>query len=227
MRTKARKTALASLAPIALLALAIVAACALAQSFSGRTAASTAPSRGVVINEVMTKNTQTLEDDFGGYPDWIELTNAGIERVDLSGWMLTGGKDAAAAFVFSGEAIEPGQTLLVFASGRSQTRSGYVYHAPFKLSASGDTVALYDRSGLLADSLDVPALESDTAWARGEDGSFAVAAAATPGLPNDAAYAVASAEIRPGAVQLAELVASNTKYAPDENGAYQDYILLR
>ena len=227
MHTKARKITPASLASIAALALILIAACALAQALPGPTAAPKSPDTGVVINEVMTKNTQTLEDDFGAYPDWIELANTGSKRIDLSGWMLMGSKDADAAFVFSGEAIDPGQTLLVFASGRSQTRSGYVYHAPFKLSASGDTVSLYDKSGLLISRLEVPALEADTAWARSDDGAFAAASPATPGLPNASVIAAATQVSAPpsGAVRLNELMASNATYQlPD--GCVCDYVEL-
>ena len=227
MSKKNRKNSFRSLAPIAALGLVIIAACAAAQFYAGRSAVPKTNDTGVVINEIMTKNQRTIEDDAGEYPDWIELANTGAQAADLTGWMLMGSNDPAAAFVFSGETIEPGQTILVFASGRSRTRSGYAYHAPFKLSASGDAVSLYDASGLRVDSVEVPALEDDTAWVRGPDGAFAASLTPTPGLPNDSAVFRAEAAAPPpsGLLRLNEVMASNATYRFGD-GCLCDYIEL-
>ncbi len=225
MNKKARKKLIVSLTPAGVLAAGLIVLCALAQALQGGPDAP-APDYGVVVNEVMTKNTCTLEDDFGDHSDWIELTNTGLQRVDLSGWMLMA-RGATSAFVFSRESIEPGDTLLVFASGRSQTRPGYVCHAPFKLSASGDTVSLYDASGRPVDALEVPALDADVSWARGADGAFSQCLAPTPGRPNDqsgSAEAVQTASVG-GSIRLNEIMASNATYRL-EDGCLCDYIEL-
>ncbi|MHC4477601.1 MAG: PEP/pyruvate-binding domain-containing protein [Planctomycetota bacterium] len=48
------------------------------------------PGQGVFINEFMAENDSTIEDpDGGGYPDWIELYNAGTTVIDLGGMYLT------------------------------------------------------------------------------------------------------------------------------------------
>ena len=225
MRTKAGRKSPAALAPVAALGLIVIAACALAQFYMNHNAAAKVTDRRVVISEVMTKNERALEDDSGEYPDWVELTNIGSEPVDLTGWMLMSGR-ASAAFVFSGDAIAPGETLLVFASGRSRTRAGYVYHAPFKLSASGDSVSLFDAAGAPVDAVEIPALEGDVSWARGEDGSF-FAAEPTPGLPNGSAAPreESGAPAAAGPVRLNEIMASNATYRFGD-GCLCDYVEL-
>ncbi|MBO4299526.1 MAG: hypothetical protein J5998_12105, partial [Clostridia bacterium] len=77
MNTKAANRFRPVLGPIAALGLIVVIACALAQFLPVRRADLRANIGSVVISEVMTKNERTVEDDFGDYPDWIELANAG------------------------------------------------------------------------------------------------------------------------------------------------------
>ena len=214
----------AALTPICALALAIVALCALCGLLSGRGDTRAAANADIVVNEVMTKNVHTLKDDFGDYADWIELANAGRERVDLSGWMVMSEK-AGKAFVFSREDIAPGETVLIFASGRSQTRAGYVYHAPFKLSASGDAICVYDASGALISRCEVPPLEAGASWARAENGEYAQCLTPTPGLPNDQTAAAAQLMPAEGVVRLNEVMASNATYR-FEDGCLCDYIEL-
>ena len=83
-----------SLLPILALGALIVALCLIAGRLGG--ADNAAMETPVVISEVMTKNTRTLEDDYGNSSDWIELYNSGSQSVDLTGWMLMGGRDASA-----------------------------------------------------------------------------------------------------------------------------------
>jgi hypothetical protein len=48
------------------------------------------PAHGLFINEFMADNDSTIQDpDGSGYPDWIELYNAGPNAVDLGGMYLT------------------------------------------------------------------------------------------------------------------------------------------
>ena len=48
------------------------------------------PTHGLFINEFMAENDSTIQDpDGSGYPDWIELYNAGPNAIDLGGMYLT------------------------------------------------------------------------------------------------------------------------------------------
>jgi hypothetical protein len=48
------------------------------------------PTQGLFINEFMADNDSTIQNpDGSGYPDWIELYNAGLNAIDLGGMYLT------------------------------------------------------------------------------------------------------------------------------------------
>jgi hypothetical protein len=49
----------------------------------------TSPSSGIVINEIMTQNTNAYADEYGQYDDWVELYNATSSDINLSGYYLT------------------------------------------------------------------------------------------------------------------------------------------
>ena len=75
---------------------------------------------GVVINEVQSSNDQTILDENGESPDWVELYNGDPTNVNLSGWILTDKADkpkkADEWWRFpDGSEIAPGEHLVVFA----------------------------------------------------------------------------------------------------------------
>ena len=47
------------------------------------------PAQSIVINEVMTSNTNIIRDEDGDTPDWIELYNKSSIPVDLQNWTLS------------------------------------------------------------------------------------------------------------------------------------------
>ncbi|MBN2202440.1 lamin tail domain-containing protein, partial [bacterium] len=51
--------------------------------------ASTVRAHDLVINEIMASNRNTIQDEDGDAPDWIELYNPGTQAADLSGWSLS------------------------------------------------------------------------------------------------------------------------------------------
>ena len=70
----------------------------------------------VLINEVDVFG--TLEDELGRGEDWVELVNAGDETVSLGGMRLSDDPDDWGKWTLPAVALEPGEHLLVFASGR-------------------------------------------------------------------------------------------------------------
>ena len=70
--------------------------------------------------------------------DWIELHNAGAMIADLSGWKLTDDPLQPSLWVFpTGVTLQPGASLLVFASGKNRQLSATELHTNFKLGNSG------------------------------------------------------------------------------------------
>lgn len=144
----------------------------------------------ILVNEVMSSNAATLQDEAGAFPDWFELYNPNATAVDLGGWWLT--HDTLDPFEWQLAAdttIEAGGYLVLFADG--DTIEGSL-HAPFKLAAAGgDDLALYgpDADGNpLVDALEnMQQLTTDISLARSPDGSEAWQTddSPSPGESND------------------------------------------
>lgn len=140
-------------------------------------------SGALVINELMPDNETYRLGARGESCDYIELRNQGDQPIDLAGYMLSDDEGRPDKHVLPGRTLEPGAVLLVLASGEaSQTPDEP--HAPFKLSAKGETVVLSDPSGRLIDRVSCPALDADRAWSRMDDGRFTADFPPTPGEPN-------------------------------------------
>jgi hypothetical protein len=131
----------------------------------------------VVINELMAAPVEAWFDpDAPGCPeadDWVELYNADAAPVDLSGWRLVEGSDALA---LSG-VLEPGAWLLITADG--EPAQGPM-HAPFRLSADGESLRLLRPDGSQADAVSWRVQAEDRAWGRDGDGAAAWATLPEP-----------------------------------------------
>ena len=106
---------------------------------------------GVRINEFMASNGQTLNDGDGNSSDWIELYNAGPGEVDLTGWHLTDNSGDHEKWRFPPTTIPVNGFLIVFASGQNSddyVDAGGFLHTNFKLSTSGEYLALFKDDGL-------------------------------------------------------------------------------
>ena len=97
------------------------------------------------IHELLANNTTGIRDEAGDREDWIELLNTGMTAIDISGYFLTDNLTAPKKWVFpQGTVIPAGGTILVWAD--NEAFEGPL-HAAFKLSGTGETIALLDRSG--------------------------------------------------------------------------------
>lgn len=91
---------------------------------------------------------------------WVELYNAGVSRVDLSGWHLTA-TDGRTSFTYT---FPPGTTI----AGRSH-RVFYASLTKLALGASGGELRLLYPDGRVADSVRFPALGPDQSFERSSD----------------------------------------------------------
>ena len=99
----------------------------------------------VLISEFLASNSGGLRDGDGDSSDWIELFNRTSSAVDLGGYYL---KDTGNQWAFpAGTTIGPASTLLVFASDKGAAGPAGELHANFKLSASGEYLALVEPDG--------------------------------------------------------------------------------
>ena len=177
------------------------------------------------LNELMSRNSGTLADENGQTSDWIEVANTGSAQINLYGYALAKNENAAAVFYFPDYVLEPGQSVVVFADNAAV--SDGTLHAPFRLSSKGGSMILFNRKGSAIDAVNYPAMSSDMSYERVETSVWAVTLTPTPGYPNtDEGYALLHAPRTDAGVEITELLAGNSQYAPDDTGAYQDYIEL-
>lgn len=122
----------------------------------------------VVINEVMSANTYSVADQDDEYDDWIELYNTTNATIDLSRWILTDNPDNLDKYrIPQGTTIPSNGYLIVWADEDGKQQG---LHANFKLSASGEPLILLDSIGQMVDSVEIPALQDDVAYARQPNG---------------------------------------------------------
>lgn len=141
---------------------------------------------GLVLNEVLAKNTVSNADEAGEFDDWVEIFNGGTEPISRAGLYLTDDSSMPVRWPLpEGAAIEPGEYLLFWCDG--QPEQGEL-HTTFKLGGTGEMVGLtYYVTGepLTLDTVDFGVQVADTAWARVPDGGLEwIAAAPTPGKTN-------------------------------------------
>lgn len=123
--------------------------------------------KGVFISEVV-NNTTGIETPYGKTSyDWIELVNVTATPIDLTGWGLSDKVGRPRKWQFRSKTIEPGEHLLVFASGYLESPVGSdAIHADFRLSAMGEIIVLSDPDGNIVDKLVVPPLETNNSYGR-------------------------------------------------------------
>jgi hypothetical protein len=176
-RGGARSVRLAALA--ALLALLAVGSCARASAAS------------VWLSEFLASNSgkqpNSLHDELGNSPDWIELYNAGPDAADLTGWSLTDNASKLTKWQFPQTVLPAQGYLVVFASGRDTNVAGQL-HTNFKLAASGRYLGLVDAAGNVVSAFApaYPPQQTDISYGRdSQDPSMAgYFAQPTPGGPN-------------------------------------------
>jgi hypothetical protein len=105
----------------------------------------------LVINEVLAANRSAVAHG-GTFPDMVELYYDGLAAMDLSGMSLSDDPQQPATFVFpAGVTMNPGTYLVLY--GDSGT-DGSDLHLGFGLKDEGDGVYLYDKTGVLVDSVE-------------------------------------------------------------------------
>ncbi len=101
----------------------------------------------VVISEFMASNVSTLLDEDNGYSDWIEIFNNGTDDVSLLGWGLSDSSNNPYKWIFPDVIISANERIVIFASDKNKTDPTLELHTNFKLSSSGEYLALTDPSG--------------------------------------------------------------------------------
>ncbi len=143
-------------------------------------------SNDIVINEFLADNVSAFADQDGEYDDWIELYNPTNNPITLTGRYLTDKKDNLVKYQFAQPnlVLNPSNYLIIWCD-EQQTQQGI--HTNFKLSASGEFIALVENDGItVIDSISFGPQISNISFGRLTDGSANwVAMVPTPGSTNN------------------------------------------
>ena len=128
----------------------------------------------VLINEILPTPAEVDWDGDGTADEsdeWIELTNAGDETIQMGGWSIV--SDGQAYILPKGTVLEPGGFLVLF---RAQTG--------IKLADAGGQIQLLGPQGRVRDGIAYPQLETDGSYSRDAEGMWHVGWPPSPGQPN-------------------------------------------
>ena len=90
--------------------------------------------------------------------DWVEMYNPGSVAVDMSGWLYTDSNNKNKYYFDEGFSLQP-NSYVVVAQSVSKFKAAYpevqnvVGNADFGLSSDGEFIRLYNKSGVLVDSV--------------------------------------------------------------------------
>lgn len=149
--------------------------------YSAFDAANRLPLGGVYISE------------FGGSTgsvasDWVELHNSTGSAVSLAGYGLSNNPKNPAKWVFPDISIEPGEYLLLYATGSADKAQKKNLKLNFNISSTGETLFFFDPGGKLIDKLSAGRMKSGQSYGRdGSDNRFYYAEP-TPGAQNGKGY---------------------------------------
>ncbi len=154
----------------------------------------------IIINEVVTSNGDSLDDEVYGSPDWIELKNVSSNSVSLLGYRITDNiQKADKACILPDITLAPGAFLLLFATKEHETDTlsyeGGAICLGFSLKLAGENLALEDSNMQLVQELTVPELLRDVSYARREDGTYGFCGEPTPAAENTTTIYTALAEV--------------------------------
>ena len=142
----------------------------------------------VYISEMMGANNASYAAGDGGFYDWVELHNRGSAAVTLKGYGLSDNPSNPAKWVFPDVTMEPGEYMVLFASGESNAQSESVQkkniQLSFRVAASGETVYLFSPDGIFLDKLSLSTVQTGVSCGRSDTLQPRYYAQPSPGEPN-------------------------------------------
>ena len=149
--------------------------------YSAFDAANRLPLGGVYISE------------FGGSTgsvasDWVEIYNSTGSAVNLGGYGISNNPKNPAKWVFPDISIEPGEYLLLYATGSADKAQKKNLKLNFCISSTGETLFFFDPNGKLIDKLSAGRMRSGQSYGRDGSDNRYYYADPTPGAQNGKGY---------------------------------------
>lgn len=181
------------------------------------------------ISEVMADNISVLQNTDGEYADWIEIANTGNADVDLTGYALSNDKNDLFQWRFPKLNLKPGQSVVVFCTGRNRNEQGSELHASFKINRSSDQIYLVNPVGKILDFAVIDRLPGDMSLVQNASGDWEVSDKPTPGYANSAEgyEEYLQATQKQPALAIWEVMPKNAGIIADESGNFNDWVEIR
>ncbi len=176
----------------------------------------------IQINEFMASNVSSLavEADYliNYFPDWIELHNPTNNDLDIGGMFLTDNSTKLTKYQIPENTIVPAQGYLIFYADELKKEMGFP-HLNFKLSASGEYIAIVDVDGIsILDEIIFPEQYDNASYGKKNNmGTWQYIYSPTPGEKNIIASDTSDIQYYTSLdLYFNELIADNTKWAPTD-----------
>ncbi|MBO4452780.1 MAG: lamin tail domain-containing protein, partial [Clostridia bacterium] len=148
----------------------------------------------IVINEILTDNCSALPDFEGEFVDIIEILNVSGKTVSTAGYFISDSLEKRNRSALPDRNLEPGEIMLIFASGKETVADNGEFHTDFGLS-SGETVVLSKGGKYVCVGVKRCGTNMSLSRVRNEDGEFVYEVMRTTvGFPNDESGMEALAE---------------------------------
>lgn len=170
----------------------------------------------LVINEVLAGNDNSGSDEFGEFDDWIEIYNGSDEDINMEGIFLSDNHGNRTKFVFPDFVLPADEVVVVWCDDQPEQGA---FHAPFRLSGSGEEVGLYNQDTTSIDYVRYGNIPDDISVGRFPNGR---------GPFNILIPTFNSANtnsVQPGLV-INEFQSSNESTVQDQWGGFDDWIEL-
>lgn len=125
--------------------------------------ASSLYANSIQINEFLAATSRT--DPYGTSLEWIEIVNTGLDPVSLSDYSLTDDPLSPRKWILPDVILQPGGYILIWATGYNRYDRDD-YHTNFRLSRSGEYLAIYDAGFNPVDAIEYPIQRQDISYGR-------------------------------------------------------------
>ena len=152
--------------------------------FVGCTSLMAQGAKNIKINEVVTHNTTSIQDEFGKHDPWVELVNVAYSSYNVRGMYITTDKSVLNPKMSAAERMK---RMTIIPNNESRTALSARQHVVFylnsnpaegglhlavKADSTTQWIALYDGNAIdLIDSVSIPTLKANCSYARVKDGS--------------------------------------------------------
>ena len=152
--------------------------------FVGCTSLMAQGAKNIKINEVVTHNTTSIQDEFGKHDPWVELVNVAYSSYNVRGMYITTDKSVLNPKMSAAERMK---RMTIIPNNESRTALSARQHVVFylnsnpaegglhlavKADSTTQWIALYDGNAIdLIDSVSIPVLKVNCSYARVKDGS--------------------------------------------------------